>query len=74
MSNPNWGRRISPYDTYARELIDEVDMFRRHCENSELRLQAQQLINAIRFSEITLASAERALASLEETYREEQES
>jgi hypothetical protein len=36
-----------------------------NCEIAELRVQAQHLIEQIRFSEITLAGAEHALASLE---------
>jgi hypothetical protein len=64
-NNPRWGRIVSPADTYARELIDEVDSFRHNCEIAELRVQAQHLIEQIRFSEITLAGAEHALASLE---------
>ena len=54
-----------PADNHARELIEEVDIFRSQCK-PELRHQAQHLIEKIRFSEITLASAEIALANLED--------
>ena len=50
---------------YARELIYEVHDVIATCE-PELRHQAQHLINQIRFSEITLAQAEIALAHLED--------
>ena len=55
----------------GRQLINELEAFRQHCENSELRLQARQIISQVRFSEITLASAELALAKLEADYQEE---
>jgi hypothetical protein len=62
---PRWGRRISPADEYARELIYEVHDFIATCK-PELKPQAQQLIDQIRFNEITLAQAETALAHLED--------
>ena len=69
--NPRYAKAA---DTYARELIQDLYDFISTCESSEMRLQAQQLISQVRFSEITLASAERALARLEGDYLEEQES
>ena len=50
---------------YAPELIYEVHDFIATCK-PELRHQAQHLIEQMRFSEITLASAEIALANLED--------
>ena len=69
---PRYGQRAG--DTYTRELIADLEVFRLHCESTELRIQAQELISQVRFSEITLASAERALAKLEADYQEETES
>jgi hypothetical protein len=64
--------RISPADTYARELIYEVHDFIATCK-PELKHQAQHLIDQIRFSEISLAAAETALAHLEDKNTEDQE-
>ena len=51
----------------------KLTTLRSTCENSELRLAAQQIIAQVRYSEITLASAEIALAKLEADYQEETE-
>ena len=65
--NPRYGRIA---DSYARELICEVHDFISTCGNQTLRREAQHLVEQIRFSEITLASAEYALANLEIRYNE----
>jgi hypothetical protein len=57
---------------YDRELIEQIDIFRSRCK-PELRHQAQHLIEPIRFSEITLASAKIALANLEAKHNPENE-
>ena len=35
--NPNWGRKVSPADTYALELIMEVHDYISTCSDPELK-------------------------------------
>ena len=64
--NPNYGKRISGREGVYRELIDDITAFSLWCSDAELRDIARDLIEHLRFHEISLARAASLLAEMEE--------
>ena len=66
---PDYGRPA--FDKSTWELIERIRTFKTRCADTELRFEAQFLMNRLAFMEVSLASALEALAQLEEQAKDQ---